>query len=145
MGCCSPPPKSIVIETTVLRVDGDTCDRCNATIDNARVAADELRSQLKPLGVEVTLIERATTMENLPSSNSVLINGRLIEEWLGATRVSTECASCGDLCGDDSACCGAIELGDTVQESYTVEHVREAAMSALGEVLSGGSGGSCCG
>jgi hypothetical protein len=144
MGCCAPAPKSIVIETTVLRVDGETCERCNGTIDNARVAAGELKSQLKPLGIEVTLVEHATTMENLPDSNSVLINGRPIEQWLGAERVSTECASCGDLCGEESVCCGAISLGDTVQESYTVEHVREAAMMALGVALSGGGGG-CCG
>lgn len=144
MGCCSPAPKDIVIETTVLRIDGETCTRCNATVDNVRLAAEELKSQLKPLGVGVSLVEHAATMESLEDSNSVIINGRPIEEWLGASRVSTECESCGDLCGVDEVCCGAIAIGDTVQESYTVEHVREAAMMALGSVLSGG-GGSCCG
>lgn len=143
MGCCSSAPKTIVIETTVLRIDGETCERCNTTIDNARVAADALKTQLKPLGVEVSLVEHATTKENLPDSNSVIINGKPIEEWLGAERVSTECVSCGDLCGEESVCCGAISLGDTVQESYSVEHIREAAMMALGALLSGG--GSCCG
>lgn len=123
-------------------MDGETCERCNGTIDNARAAADELKAQLKPLGVEVTLVEHATTMENLPDSNSVIINGRSIEEWLGATRVSTECASCGDLCGEESVCCGAISLDDAVQESYTIEHVREAAMMALGVALSSRG---CCG
>lgn len=141
-GCCSVP-KSIVIETTVLRVEGETCDRCNGTVENARVAAEALKTQLKPLGVDVELVEHATTKENLPDSNSVVINGKPIEEWLDATRVSTECASCGDLCGEESVCCGAVSIGDEVHESYSVEHIREAAMSALGAVLSGG-GGSCC-
>lgn len=141
-GCCSAP-KRIVIETTVLRIEGETCERCNGTIDNARVAAQELQAQLRPLGVEVVLLEHATTMENLPDSNSVIINARAIEEWLGATRVSTECASCGDLCGEESVCCGAVSIADEVHESYSVEHIREAAMSALGAVLSGGSGGCC--
>jgi len=142
MGCCPPVRKSVVIETTVLRVDGETCERCNGTIDNARIAAGELKAQLRPLGVDVTLVEHATTIENLPDSNSVLINGKPIEQWLGAERVSTECASCGDLCDEESVCCGAISLDDTVQESYAVEHIREAAMLALGAVLSSGR---CCG
>lgn len=141
MGCCSPAPKEIVVETTVLRVDGETCERCNGTIDNARVAVQELKTMLKPLGVEVTLVEHATTIENLPDSNSVLINGKPIEEWLGAQRVSTECASCGDLCSEESVSCGAVSIGDEVHESYSVEHIREASMTALGAVLSSGG---CC-
>ena len=143
MGCRTPTPKEVVIETTVLRIEGETCNRCNATVENARVAAEELKVMLKPLGVEVTLIEHAATMENLPDSNSVVINGKPIEEWLGATRVSTECASCGDLSGEDGVCCGAVSIEDEIHESYSVEHIREAAMSALGAVLSGGGGGCC--
>jgi hypothetical protein len=143
MGCCTPAPKNIVIETTVLRIEGETCDRCNATVDNARIAAEQLKAQLKPLGVEVALVGHAATMENLADSNSVIINGTPIEEWLSATRVSTECASCGDLCGEEGVCCGAVSIDDEVHESYSVEHIRDAAMSALGAVLSGG-GGSCC-
>lgn len=133
----------VVIETTVLRVEGETCERCNGTIENARVAAEELKAQLKPLGIEVRLVEHATTMENLPDSNSVVINGKPIEGWLGATRVSTECSSCGELSGEDGVCCGAVAIDDEVHESYSLEHIRAAALSALGQVLSSGGGGCC--
>lgn len=139
-GCCSPR-KEVVIETTVLRVNGETCDRCGGTVENARVAAEELNAQLAPLGVDVRLVEHATIRENLPDSNSVVINGTPIEQWLQAQRVETECVSCGDLCDEESVCCGAMTVDGEVHESYTVEHIREAVMRALGVVLSGGG---CC-
>ena len=63
-GCGCAPRRTVVIETTVLRVEGETCERCGAMI----------------------------------------VNGEL-------------------------------------HESYSVEHIREAVMHALGAVLSGGS---CC-
>ena len=140
MGCCTPAPRSIVIESTVLRVDDETCDRCGETVEAVRTAAEELTAALAPLGVRVTLVEHATTAEEIESSNSVMINGRPIEDWLGADRVSTDCPSCGDLVGE-SVCCGAVRIGDTVQESFTVEQVKDAAISALGVV---DAGGGCC-
>jgi hypothetical protein len=138
-GCCSPKRK-LVIETTVLRVDGETCDRCNDTIDAARSAAEDLRKSLAPLQVDIELVEHATTVESLPDSNSVLINGTPIEEWIGAERVSTECASCGDLCGD-TVCCGAVSVNGEVHESYSVAQIRDAALAALGASMRTGS---CC-
>lgn len=139
MGCCTPTPRSIVIESTVLRVDDETCDRCSETVDAVRTAAEDLSVSLAPLGVRVTLVEHAATADEIESSNSVMINGRSIEEWLGAERVSTDCPSCGDLIGA-STCCAAVRIGDTVQESFTVEQVKDAAIAALGVVDVGG----CC-
>ncbi len=140
-GCGCASRRSVVIETTVLRVEGDTCVRCSATVDNARVAARELAAQLEPLGIQVILVEHATTREDLADSNAVVINGRPIEAWLGARRVETECVSCADLCGEDSVCCGAMVCDGELHESYSVEHIREAVMRAVGVVLSGGG---CC-
>lgn len=141
MGCCTPAPRSIVIESTVLRVDDETCDRCGDTVEAVRAAAAELTVALAPLGVRVTLVEHAATADEIESSNSVMINGRPIEELLGAERVSTDCPSCADLLGE-STCCAAVRIGDTVQESFTVEQVKDAAITALGAVDAGG--GCCC-
>ena len=141
MDCCSPKPKRITIETTVLNIDGATCERCSATTVNARGVADELTIQLKPLGVEVSLVEHAAAMGNLTQSNSVLINDKPIEEWLGATRVSTECPSCCKLSGEENVCCGAMLVDETVHESYTADQIRRAALMALSAVT-GGKG--CC-
>jgi len=140
MGCCTPARRSVVIEVTVLRVEGETCERCNGTVDAVRDAAGQLEKALAPLGVDVSLVEHAATMDNLVDSNSVVVNGKPIEEWIGAERVSTECVSCGDLCGE-SVGCGAVAVGDTVQESYTVEQVRDAVFAAMSAQPAGG----CCG
>lgn len=112
-GCCSPAPKSLVIETTVLRVDGATCERCGDTVEAVRSAVEQLKTVLTPLDVRVTLIEHAVSADNLDDSNSVMINGRSLEEWIGAKRV---------------------------QKSFSVEQVRDAAFAALGF---GGAGGCC--
>lgn len=138
-GCCPPAPRSLVIETTVLRVDGETCERCGGTVEAVRSAAQQLETVLTPLGVRVTLVEHAVSADNIEDSNSVMINGRPLEEWVGAERVSTDCPPCGDLVGG-STCCGAVSVGGSVQESYSVEQVREAAFAALDL---GGAGGCC--
>ena len=140
MGCCSPAPRSIVIETTVLRVDGETCERCGDTVEAARSAARDLQLVLLPLNVRVTLVEHAATADTIEDSNAVLINGRPIEELLGAERISTDCPSCSELVGQ-SACCGAVRIGNRVQESYTPEQIRDAVFATLGPV---DAGGGCC-
>ena len=137
-GCCSGA-RSILIETTVLRVDGETCDRCNETLAAVRQAAGELEAELAAANVSVSLVEHATTSQALADSNAVLVNGRPIEEWIGGERLSTDCPSCGDLVGE-SVCCSAISVDGVVNEAMTAQHVRDAALSALG--LSSGSG--CC-
>jgi len=138
-GCCPPTPKSLVIETTALRVDGETCERCGDTVEAVRSAVAQLETVLTPLGVRVTLIEHAVGADNLEGSNSVMINGRSLEEWIGAERVSADCPSCTDLVGE-ATCCGAVSVGGTIQESFSVEQVRDAAFAALGFGESGG----CC-
>lgn len=140
MGCCSPAPRSIVIETTVLRVDGETCERCGDTVEAARAAARDLQLALMPLNIRVTLVEHSAAAENIEDSNSVLINGRPIEELLGAERITTDCPSCSRLVGQ-SACCGAIRISDCVQESFTPEQIRDAVFATLGPV---DAGGGCC-
>src|SRR5512139_3482262 len=115
------PTRSLVIEATFLRVDGETCDRCSDTQTAVRQAVQALEPALAALGVPVTLVEHDASTEDLVDSNTVVINGRPLEEWLGAERVSTECPSCGDLIGE-SACCSALSVSDRVHESLTPDH-----------------------
>lgn len=140
-GCGCGRPDSLLIEASFLRVDGETCERCNSTSTAARDAAERLKGVLGPMGVEVVLREYALEMDELDSSNTLRINGRPLEDWLGAERVSTECASCGDLCGYDSVCCSALELEGEVHESPSVDLIMQAALKATGIF---GGGGSCC-
>lgn len=139
MGCCSSPARSLVIEAAVLRVEDETCERCNGTIEAVRAAARDLQGMLLPLNVRVTLVEHAVSADEIERSNTVFINGRPVEEWLGAERIATDCPSCSDLVGA-SVCCGAVSVNGRTQESYTTEQIRDAAFAALGVVDVGG----CC-
>jgi hypothetical protein len=138
-GCCDTPARNLLIETTVIRVHGKTSGRCTDTVESTRIAARELEETLAPLNVTVTLIEHDAVSDDLSDSNSVTINGRSVEEWLGAERVLTECGPCSELTGENVRC-GAISIEGSVAESYSVEDIREAAFTALNE----GCGGGCC-
>lgn len=126
-----PGTRGLLIEATFLRVEGETCDRCGDTLSSVRSAVEALATGLAPLDIPVTLMEHDATAENLPDSNTVLINGRSLEEWLGAERVATDCPSCSDLVGE-SVCCSALSMGGAVHESLTADHVMRAALIAIG-------------
>ncbi len=130
----------MVIESTFLQFDGETCDRCTDTQSAVREAVEALQPALAAREIPVTLVEHDVTVDELADSNTVLINGRPLEEWLGAERVSTDCPSCGDLVGE-SVCCSALSVGGEVHESLTVDHVMTASLTALG--LMKPSGGCC--
>lgn len=139
MATCCGSSRGLTIEATFLRVDGETCDRCETTCDSVREAARKLKAMLEPVRVPVTLIEHDATADQLADSNTVLINGRPLEEWLGAQRVTTACPSCGELIGE-SACCSAVAVDGEVHEALTPELVMSAALAALGI----GGAGCCC-
>jgi hypothetical protein len=128
-----------LIETIALRVDGQTAGRCTDTVESARIAVRQLRADLEPLGVTVTLSEHDAVADDLSDSNAVLINGRSVEEWIGAERVYTDCPSCGAMVGEPVSC-GAISIEGSVEDSFSVEQIREAAFTALNEHGTG----SCC-
>ncbi len=138
-GCCDIPARTLLIETVAIRVDGATAGRCTATVESARIAARGLETDLAPLNVTVTLIEHDAISDDLSDSNSVMINGRHVEEWLGAEHVLTKCPACSALTGEDVSC-GAISIEGVITEPYSVEDIREAAFTALNEA----SGSSCC-
>lgn len=138
-GCCSSPARTLLIETIAIRVEGQTSGRCTDTVESARIAVHQLQADLEPLGVTVTLIEHDAVSDDLSDSNSVMINGRSVEEWIGAERVLTVCGPCGDLLGKPVSC-GAISIEGSVENSYSVEQIREAAFTALNEYGTG----SCC-
>lgn len=64
----SPEGRSLVIEATFLRVEGETCDRCGDTLSSVREAAQALERGLAPLNTPVTLTEHDATAETLPTA-----------------------------------------------------------------------------
>lgn len=129
-GCCSPEER-IVVEVERVVVDGATCDRCGSTWDAARAAVTAVAGELAGLGVAVDLQDRPLTADRVADSNRVLVNGRSVEEWLGATVVENECASCSDLLGEPT-CCRAYEFDGVLTESLSAEHIAQAIRRAAG-------------
>ncbi len=76
--------------------DGSICDLSTATQQTVDQASEELRRALAPNGIEVvveTLVpEKAEGGDCL--CNRVLIQGRFVDEWLGADLVKTSCSGC---------------------------------------------------
>lgn len=124
--------REITIESAVLRVEGETCERCCSTVDAVREAVARLEPMLAEHHLSVRLVEHSLDASQLERSNSVLVNGRPLEALLGAERVATDCPSCADLVGE-SSCCGALQIGDTVSESPTADMLVAAVMAGVGE------------
>jgi hypothetical protein len=128
----------LVIKWYYLSVDGKTCPRCSETGKELFKAVDILQKFLSPLGFEVVFEEVEITPEDFSSnplkSNEVRINGRPLEDWIGAKTTQTPCC---DVCGEQE--CRALEVGQELQEVVTAELVVKAALMAVAEFKT-----SCC-
>ena len=86
-----------------------TCPRCAGTQTEVERAVSVLGDALRPLGIEPTLETRAldkSGFEAAPNeSNRILIAGRPLEDWIGATASASECCS---VCGDNQ--CRTVEV-----------------------------------
>ena len=78
--------------------DRSTCSRCKTTDENVAKTITSLRQALMESGVEVDFKTTKLPASRLAESNSILINGRDIEELVGgSTKRSTSCHGCGTL------------------------------------------------
>ncbi|TCS71740.1 small redox-active disulfide protein 2 [Sulfuritortus calidifontis] len=118
------------IEWRHLVAHGNTCARCDDTGSALRQTLARLAAELAAAGIDVQFRETALGPEQLPESNLVLIDGRPLEDWLGARATETHCASCCELVGE-AVCCRAIELNGTIYEAIPEALIRDAARAAL--------------
>ena len=92
---------TLEIEWRHLEVDGTTCERCEDTGTALKAAIDRLVTELAAQGHELRFEETLLGPQSLVESNLVLINGRPLEDWLGAQATQSQCTSCGDMLGDE--------------------------------------------
>ena len=127
--------KTITIEWRRL-VDqrGQTCDRCASTGDATEAAFAKLSRCLAEVGIEVLLekkaIDDSAFFENPLRSNQIWIDGRTIEEWLGATTGQSSC--CGP-CGDSE--CRTVSLDGQTYEALPEYLILRAGLLAAAEKL----------
>jgi len=124
--------KTLHIEWKHLDKDKKTCDRCAETGATLRRVADDLTGELVARDIRVTFTETRLSERDIPQSNSILFNNVPFEDLLPGVRViDNHCASCSDLCSQDTSC-RAIRAGDTTYEAIPEFMIRQAALQAAG-------------
>ncbi len=119
--------KQLEIEWRHLDKDGNTCDRCSDTGNAVRRAHQTLIKELQPRGWQVTLKETLLSDEQIPESNTILLNGIPLEQLIpNAHKSENCCASCGDLLGSPTMCRTIIRGGRTF-ETIPTAMILEAA------------------
>ena len=106
--------KEINIEWKHYDKEGETCTRCNSTGDNIQVAITELKN------IKVNYVETILEAKDMAISNSVLINGTLIEDILGLKASQNHCHSCSCISGVDTDC-KTVEDENTIYEAIPKE------------------------
>jgi hypothetical protein len=127
--------RTITIEwQRLVNNNGQTCDRCSCTGDATENAFGKLKRCLAEAGIKVVLekhaIDQATFSENPLQSNQISIDGRTIEEWLGATTGQSLC--CGP-CGDSE--CRTLNVNGQTYEAIPETLILRAGLLAAAEKL----------
>ena len=131
---CHDIHKRLEIEWKHFAVGDATCERCGNTGESLHTAVEELRREFAPAGVKINLTETLLEKTRIAESNEIRMNGRLLEDLLAASVVSTDCPSCGTLAGE-STCCRAIEIDDKQYEDIPLVMMKKAAYLALGSQI----------
>ena len=126
--------KRLVIKWQRLLIEGETCPRCGATESEVEKATAVLKQSLAPLGIEVVLEKGELSVEQFKQdtlqSNMIWLDGRLLEEWLGATTGQSECC---DVCGPND--CRTVEVQGTVYETVTADLIVKAGLLAAAQLV----------
>lgn len=126
--------KTLSITWQRLLSDGQTCPRCGSTETEVDKAADALKQSLTPLRINIVLEKSELSAEqfakNTLQSNTIRINGRLLEDWLGARAGQSKCC---DVCGPND--CRTLDAGGEVYEVVPAELIIKAGLLAAAQLL----------
>lgn len=119
------------IEWERLVSEGETCPRCHATETEIEKAILHLHSLLNSSGIQIVLEKREITPEQFKEnpflSNRIIINGRLLEDYLFAKTGKSPCCS---VCGPND--CRTVILNDKeIYESIPAELIIKASLMAV--------------
>ena len=95
--------KKVLIEWFRYEKEGNTCCRCGDSTEVVRRVVEEFKARNPDHDIE--LRETALGKDKLDVSNTVRINGKDIMDILGEkAKVLTDCPSCTELIGIETAC-----------------------------------------
>ncbi len=128
--------KTLVIEwQRLLNEKKKTCPRCNSTEQEVEKAVLILKKDLASFGIDVMLrkgtIDPATFRKDVLQSNKIVIEGKILEDWLGAKTGKSKCC---ETCGE--AECRTVEYDDQTHEVIPSDLIVRAAFIAASQVFS---------
>ncbi len=128
--------------------NGKTCERCDKTQEEVAQAYQQLKTMLVSLGIEVVLedqvLDEETFAKDPQASNRIWINGKTLEEWLGAETGESECMKCCEILGKEVKC-RTIEFDGKVFESIPANLIIKAGLIAASHLINLEPAKSCCG
>jgi len=123
--------KRLLIEWKHYDKGGNTCIRCSKTGVAVHKAVEELKNSLSRKGISISYKETKLSEEKIQASNSILLNGILLEDLLNDTKkVETACSSCCGLIGSDVSC-RALDCHGQIREDVPVRLIKKAVINLL--------------
>jgi hypothetical protein len=137
--------KTHIIEWKRFVRKGRTCDRCRDTGETLHQLIRELNVGCRTKLVRFRLKTTRLPVQRIAESNSILIDGRPLEEIVpGVVVKNTDCFSCGELAGK-SIRCRAVMIKGRTHDSVPAELIR-SAMCRLADCCGHGCNCDCgCG
>jgi hypothetical protein len=118
--------KTHIIEWLRFVRQGRTCNRCGDTGETLRTVIRELNAACGAKPMRFRLKTTRLPASRLAESNSILIDGRRLEEIVpGVAVTETECRSCGDLTGRPTQC-RAVVAGGRTHDAVPAQLIRSA-------------------
>jgi len=127
--------------------EGKTCERCGGTREELRQALASLKASLRPLGINVALVEKALSPEecakDITESNRIWIADRSLEEWLGGEVGKSLCGFCCSELGD-SVECRTVSVDGKTYEMIPAQLIVKAGLLAASQLVEVPSPEVCC-
>ncbi len=126
---------TLVIEwQRLLDEQKETCPRCGSTEQEVEKAVRELNRLLAVSDVTVNLIKKSIDPETFKKdalqSNKILIAGKTLEEWLGATTGQSKCC---EVCGNSE--CRTVEYAGDTHEAIPADMIVRAGITAAASLF----------
>ena len=122
--------EKIVVEWMHYDKEGETCTRCNSTGGNIQEAMKAISSKNKYQEVQIIFKETKLEADRMSDSNTVLINGKKLEDILDASASENFCHSCTCLSGKGTNCRTVVYGGDSY-EAIPYELIEKAVETIL--------------
>lgn len=141
-------PTLTIVWQRLVDENNETCARCGSTGEEVEKAFQSLEKALVPLGIKTVLernaLDSETCEKDISQSNRILINGRLLEEWLGATSGKSSCESCCEKLDSDGVECRTVEVDGQVFEAIPAELIIKAGLQAASGLMNVKDENPCC-